>query len=77
MIKVNSKEVDPVFYDSEFHMQEVFNLKTVINDAHGDKEMLKRIHDRMVVDENGYFLCLELLGEPMPRMEDFTEKEEE
>lgn len=60
MERVNSKEIDPIYYDADFHARVVKEYETLLEiaKAEGDVKWINDIKSDRVFDENGYFIGL-------------------
>lgn len=60
MPTVNSKDIDPIYYDDDFHARVVKEYETMLEiaEAEGDKKWIDDINSDRVFDENGYFVGL-------------------
>lgn len=58
MIRVNSKDVDPIFYNADYHAMVVKVYEDIINLAKetGDTKLLEETNAQRIFDENGFFV---------------------
>lgn len=58
MIRVNSRDVDPIFYNADYHAMVVKDYEDIIKLAKetGDTKLLEETNSQRIFDENGFFV---------------------
>lgn len=69
MIRVNSKDVDGIFYDADYHAMVVKEYEDIIKLAKetGDTKLLEETNSQRIFDENGFFVGIGRYKETYPR----------
>lgn len=72
---VNSKDVDPIYYDPDYHAMIVKDYEDIIALAKeiGDTKLLEETNSQRIFDENGFFIGIGRYREDYPNIEDFLQ----